>query len=71
MITTSEEAGLLEWQRMARHALRLLHQDARLEPLRTAEERVCLSCHSRAVWAHAVPRGRGEYELEERIEAEE
>lgn len=38
-----------------------------LQPLRDAGYPIRIGCHERAIWAEAIPIGRGEYELEARV----
>jgi hypothetical protein len=71
MTPAQEKPEQLGWQRMGSYVHQLLRRHPDLQALRDAEEPVLLSCHSRGVWAHALNRGHGAYELEERIEAEE
>jgi hypothetical protein len=52
---------------MARLVLDRVRTHPLLQPLRDAGQAVWTSCHEWAIFAQAIPIGRGEYELEARI----
>ena len=52
---------------MASLVVERIQQHPLLAPLRAAGFPVLVSCHERAIFAQAISRGAGEYELEARI----
>ncbi len=57
-----------EWQLVASEVVARIRVHPLLQELRDAGHPVLISCHERAIWAHTIHRGGGDYGIEARIE---